>query len=162
TGKFIGTMAVAKGGVDSMKVSPDGRWLAASGGGEKERTQGWDVGTGKVSVTLPDAGRALAFSPDGKVLGTTDDGEACNIRLWSVPDGKPVGRLKGPSGFVGSAAFSPDGRTLAAGAGWRLRVWDLGSGKDTAAYRCDDEIDTVVFHPDGRRVVTTEGLGPVR
>jgi WD40 repeat protein len=162
TGKVTRTMAVADGAVDSMAVSPDGRWLAAAGPGEKEHVKVWDVRAGKEVVGLPEAGRALAFSPDGRVLATKDAEEACDIRLWSVPDGKAVGRLRGSNGWVGSAAFSPDGRTLVAGAGWWLRVWDVRTEKETTAFRCDSGIDTVAFHPDGRRVVTAEDFGPVR
>jgi WD40 repeat protein len=162
TGKVAGTVAVAAGGVDSMAVSPDGRWLAASGGGEKARTRVWDMRTGKAVATLAEAGRALAFSPDGRTLATQDVENTCDIRLWSVPDGNPFGRLRSPTGFVRVAAFSPDGRTLAAGAGWRPRAWDVQTEKEAAAYRCDSEVDAVVFHPDGQRVVTAEELGPVR
>jgi WD40 repeat protein len=162
TGKESFVLAAADGAVSSLAVSPDGRWLAASGPGEKDVVRVWDVRAGKEVATLSGAGRVLAFSPDGRVLATNSRDEKAGIRLWDIPGGKAVGSLGKRGDGAGAAAFGPDGRTLAAGCGWRLRLWDLRTGKETAAYRCDDSIDTVAFHPDGRRVVTAESGGPVR
>jgi WD40 repeat protein len=96
------------------------------------------------------------------VLATTSTDGKPDIRLWDVPGGKPTGRLGSRGRGAGAAAFSPDGRTLAAGDGWWLRLWDLRTGKEKAAYRCDGRVSAVAFHPDGRRVVTAERDGPVR
>ncbi|WP_158866359.1 WD40 repeat domain-containing serine/threonine protein kinase [Streptomyces xanthophaeus] len=93
---------------------------------------GWlrDIRTGKATVGFDGYAEAysLAFSPDGQVLAMgCRDGK---VRVWEVASGRcltvldhdappawghrPIGFR---AGWVRSVAFSPDGRTLAAGGG---------------------------------------------
>jgi WD40 repeat protein len=55
---------------------------------------------------------ALTFSPDGLVVAGWTLSE---LRLWNCLSGEEVGKLKDFKGRLSTAAFSPDGRFLAAG-----------------------------------------------
>ncbi|NEC21631.1 AAA family ATPase [Streptomyces parvus] len=139
------------GSVATVAYSPDGHMLAA-GNPSQNLVRLWDVSDPGRPVALGrpvpvdrsvTSIRSLAFSPDGRVLAigghTTDHGDGGSggfTELWSLTSpSHPVllGRLKSPGveGFdaatpVESLAFSPDGRTLAAG--WRaglVSLWDV-------------------------------------
>jgi WD40 repeat protein len=94
---------------------------------------------------------AVAFAADGKMLASSsDDG---TITLWDVATGKKRAALK--TAGAGPLAFSPDGKTLAAG-GWPdIKLWDVTTGKvratlkgHTAFVRC------VAFSPDGKTLAS--------
>ena len=83
-----------------MAFSPDGKTLAAAGGGFGSLCQLWDVATGRqIGHGLGSgAGGRVAFSPDGKTLAT-EDGNG-TVWLWDVATGRRIGhglktRLRG-------------------------------------------------------------------
>src|SRR5262249_56598697 len=95
--------------------SPDGRTLVI--GSFDGRVRFWHVATRQQvggPLTSHNGGTSMAISRDGKTLaGGFGDG---SIRLWDVATPQPVGGpLTGDNGRVKSGAFSPDGRSLAAG-----------------------------------------------
>ncbi len=112
----------------------------------------------------------VAFSPDGKALATTSlDGTA---KLWDVAGGKELRTLAAPGGgAVVGAAFSPDGKLLATavrrpvggGEGGEVKLWDVPSGRDLAAWRGHGgDVHAVAFSPDGRLVASGGADGVVR
>jgi WD40 repeat protein len=74
----------------------------------------------------------LAYSRDGRTLLSA--GGDHTLRLWSVTDPvrprplatltKPAASIDGPAGFI-NAAYSPDGRLIAATTGRGIVVWDV-------------------------------------
>jgi WD40 repeat protein/serine/threonine protein kinase len=118
---------------------------------------------------------AVAFSPDGRrvVSGAgeryydafaTQDAE---LILWDVQSGRDLRRLEGLKGAIFSAAFSPDGRLLAAGSGYQrstnifeghLSVWDAASGR--LVYdrpEPTNNVLSVAFSPDSRLIAAGYG-----
>jgi WD40 repeat protein len=105
-----------------LAISPDGKTIAT--GGSDRIVRLWDTSTGRELRTFKVAGNSiftLAFSPDGATL--VSGGGNYLVEFWNVATGTPVGRSTTEQqslpktiragGAVLSAAFSPDGETLA-------------------------------------------------
>jgi WD40 repeat protein len=118
----------------------------------------WDTASGKQikSLTAPKAGVAfLVFAPDGQALAVGDrDG---HVSLWQWRQGKER-RLPLPAyttDVTGNfhASFSPDGKLIAAGGGWRepLCVFDAASGRQLR--RFNYPASASVFLPDGKHLL---------
>src|SRR5262249_61135345 len=65
---------------------------------------------------------AVAIHPNGTRLATA--GRDGAVVLWDLARGEEVVRLPWHKSFVWSLAFSPDGATLASGAGDSVGLWD--------------------------------------
>jgi len=116
----------------SVKVafSPDGRWLAASGGKEPVyrlyRTGSWELRfelTGSQNQ-LAEAGLS-ALSPDGEIWAIGNPPN--NTHLYSTATGRQLAILEPPHrAAMASLAFSPDGTTLAVmQRDSVVQLWDL-------------------------------------
>src|SRR5262249_41230514 len=104
------------GSVFSVAFSPTGETLASLSL-EAGVVRVWDVATGKERFQLHGRAlytvRCLAFSPDGQVLAWADtDGK---VRLSDAATGRLVREHQLKRQAVFSVAFSPDGKSLAAG-----------------------------------------------
>lgn len=122
-----------------MQWSRDGRTLALpgmhwdNGGGGTPVMQLWDASdadAGKWAArhTLKEANAAAisTLSPDGKYfLGGLQNRESNGAAVWDVESGEMLARLGEQSGFLVSAAFAPDGRSLFT-ASWRGSVDKFG------------------------------------
>ncbi len=67
--------------------------------------------------------------------------------------------LKGHSGPVNSASFSPDGKRIVSGSEDKtLKVWDAQTGRETLTLKGhSDAVTSVSFSPDGKRIVSGSG-----
>jgi RNA polymerase sigma factor (sigma-70 family) len=113
------------------------------------------------------SGNGLAFSPDGRRLVTWSENPfgsspTDHVAVWDAATGRAVARLMTdrPVG-AGSAAFAPDGRTLAtASAGGLIRLWEAATWTVRAEFRGHrDRVTALAFGPDGR--LFTGGLDTV-
>jgi eukaryotic-like serine/threonine-protein kinase len=104
------------------------------------------------------------FSPDGRtVLTGGGDGSA---RLWDSVTGRPRGIMLGHPGPVVTAAFRPDGKTLATGTavldgeknqfvGGAVRLWDVAVCQPLGQVMPHPgELKGMAFSPDGRTLLT--------
>jgi WD40 repeat protein len=123
----LGSLAFAHGEIiNAMAISADGK-TAASGG------------AGKFVVGENGQGRY--------------DYDQLTIRLWEIPSGKVRRSIPVPEGPVLALGFSPDGKSLAAGAGKRIFVWDLATGKETQRIRLDEYPLLARFTLDGKHLL---------
>jgi WD40 repeat protein len=124
--------------VESLAISPDGKYIASGG---YQEVIIWDVQTGLLRHRIGNFAErvvTLAFSPDAKLLVTgggapTEDGE---IKIFEVDSGKMTLDLKNcHSDTVFGVAFSPDGKMLATcGADKFVKTWEMPSGKFIKAF----------------------------
>jgi len=119
----VGELEGHKVVVACLRLTPDGKLLASTGGDGILRlwsTEDWSE-VGKVALR---AGGVLqmAIAPKGDVVTVGADHL---IQTFSIMDGKLVGRIELPVKGVYGLAISPDGRYLAnAAADGKVRVWE--------------------------------------
>ena len=112
---------------------------------------------------------AATFSKDGRQIAL-----ACEDKMVTIHDattGKIRFRLEGHAERVWTAAFSPDGATLAScsgeysrpEAGGAVKLWDLKTGHEKASFSGHRGlVFHVTFSPDGKTLLSTGWDGLVK
>jgi len=162
--RLLWEVHVGGGSLDSVAVGAGGRLLVS---GETER-EGvlylLDTASGKTvfQVRVPFEGgarpvQALAISPDGKtvVAGVDNSG----VILLDVATGKQLMRV--PVGEVRSAAYAPDGRTLAIADVNVVHICDTTAGKETQFLR-QSGVNVLAFSDSGSRIAMGGDKGVAR
>jgi len=126
------------GSIDTMALSPDGRWLAVGGrfhAADRAMAAAirlYDFASGRLETLLKgheDLVSALAFSPDSKLLmsGSRDK----TAIVWDLGSRRQVLRLSGHAGSVRALSFTSDGDRAITGDGGdgTVRLWGAADGK---------------------------------
>jgi WD40 repeat protein len=170
-----------QGGVN-FALAPDGRTLAVTPDSVVIRI--WDTATGRPRVTLHD-GEARSYHgliglPGGNRAVSVSQYREMTVRIWDALSGRQLWSF--PVSDCQVAAFSPDGRVLAASAGGKsITLWEVATGGVIADFQASDDslfagdsLDggVIAFAPDGRTFTTAHnsscsalvwdgtGLGP--
>ena len=139
--------------INSLAVTPDGKWLVTGSADKTVRV--WDLTNGKALWTFAghpgtEGVTAVAVRPDGAEAASGGDDGA--IRLWPLAAADEHRAFPGAAGPIWAVAASQDGeRFAAAGADGQIRVHDAGSGKP---------LKTLAGHPGG--VTALAFAGPDR
>jgi len=118
------SVPIAEEGVLALQLGSNGRYLAMDG---RRTALLWDLGQGRARFEVEAPWTvAVALSPDGETLATAG---ADGLRFWRTPSGELAGAFR-PERGIGSLAYSPDGRLLAAGdpSGY-ITVWETSTGR---------------------------------
>jgi WD40 repeat protein len=145
-------------GINSVTLSPDGRWVAA-GSWLGPEVKVWDRATGQSQTLMPDsnpggANACVAFSPDGKWLVTGGQSE---YRFWQPGPwrlGRTIPRDRREE-MPGLIAFSRDGRSMAITSSQRtIRLIETATGRALANLSAPDRrvIQGLCFGPDDSRL----------
>jgi WD40 repeat protein len=144
-------------GIWHLAFSPDGKTIASAAGDNRARL--WDVATGvlRTSIERPVKSNCAAFSPDGRklVIAGGDSGEhpAGELVLWNLARGEVETSFLDhtTAKYVRWAAFSPDGKWIAAGGTDKtVTIWNSATGKLQRALRGHTSlVASVAFSPDG-------------
>jgi WD40 repeat protein len=135
---------------------------------EANRVYVWETATGKELGRFEPLAKediAPALSPDGKVLAVWGDGirgraaprdrkpEKGIIQRWEVATGKELARIE-VEGGIEHAAFSPDGKVLAAISTRMVRLLDTRTAKGVRQLPSSIGLPTfLAFSPDGKVLV---------
>jgi WD40 repeat protein len=161
----------AKGPIDGLAVSPDGKLAAWVN--EAKQVVLWDLDKNQKRSVLNGHNAFiwyLAFSPNSKRLASASADRT--VRIWDTVKGKEILSLKNHNNPVSSVAFSPDGKILVTGSGGvrafglkdntrlgEVTFWDTTTGKLLFRKQGDCPIKSVAFSPIGRWVTASHYEG---
>ncbi len=162
TGAELLTLKGHKGNITSVSYSPDGLRIVTIS--QDSTAILWDARTGAVILVISRPINSdntyfftsVSYSPDGSQILTGNNNKTANV--WDVKTGAELLTLRGHTGSVTSAVFSPDGlRVLTAGREDKtIKVWDAKTGAELLALKGQSSIGSALFSPDGSRIV---GMG---
>jgi WD40 repeat protein len=140
-------------------ISPDGQWMSSFESTGIFHPVLWNLSGGKrVHDLTPTNASRVIFRPDGQEVAVTH-GDSEAVDFVSTSSGKITKSLPGGGYGLGTAAYSADGRLLAAGSYsfGTIKVWDLASLKERVTLYGQSPVQSVTFSPDGKLLAATSG-----
>jgi WD40 repeat protein len=140
-------IAALGGAVRVVRHAPDGATLMVVGGAAG--------GAGGTSRGSGGTARGSGGTGGGGGGGSADDSSDA-VLLRDARTGTPIRALAGPGATVTTAAFAPDGRTVAGGGTDRtVRIWDVATGalRHTLPERTAP-VGSLAYAADGRSLIT--------
>ena len=120
---YVTSAVFSRDGLRIVTTSEDGTARVWSAGGDGTWTE-------TAVILHEERGVNIAVSPDGRRIVTTSGVEP---RLWNAASGQQIAVLKGHTGIVLNAAFSPNGtRIVTASEDNTARLWNAFDGKEIA------------------------------
>jgi RNA polymerase sigma factor (sigma-70 family) len=153
TGKMLSRLEVRGPARPMDAVSPDGKTIATA---SLCVVVLWDAATGETARTLSGATGAimgLAFVPDGTaVIAASETGK---VHVWDVATGKLLHQWAAQAPTLGAAAFSADGKKVAALVHNTVGLWDAATGKALFEHHGHrGRVNAVAYSPDGKLLVS--------
>lgn len=140
-------------------ISSDARWMSSFESTGLYHPVLWDLSDGKRVHDLASKNAShVIFRPDGQEVAVTH-GDSEAIDFVSTSSGEVTKSLPGGGYGLGTAAYSADGKLLAAGSYsfGTIKVWDLASMKEEVTLYGQSPVQSVAFSPDGKRLAATSG-----
>jgi WD40 repeat protein len=80
------------------------------------------------------------------------------VTIWDVASGEQRGPLPDASSGFSSVAFTPDGKTVAAGGEEGIVLWDPVTGQKLATLKADQgKVESLTFTADGKTLASAGG-----
>ena len=151
--------------VFSVAFAPKSNTLAAAS--RDGTVKLWDAQTGELTGVLFGHAanvQSVAFNPQGTTLASGGGKSDFTLRLWNPTTFSQRRQLTAPEGMeVYTLAFSPDGRTLAAGTiDGLVRLWNVTTGQPRELKGHAAGVESLAFSPDGLSLVSADLDGTVK
>jgi WD40 repeat protein len=138
-----------------VAFAPDGQTLAV-GGGKTVRLLDARTKARQAEFQHPGPVVAIAFSPDSRLVAVGGGGGS--VLVWDRGAGREAARL--PGKWV---EFSPDGTLLAAGLDNTVRLHEVATWHELAAFGGHTPyVKCLAFSPDGKTLATGDWQGTLR
>jgi len=158
TGNVTGTIDAFGTFAESVSYSRNGRYVMALGHKDADKiAKVWDTSARTIVTDLLGAGTAswsglfAAFSPNATTLALSS---FFGLEVFRIPSGSKLDGFADLDDFGRdcAVAFSPDGRTLAAGSdSGKIVFYDTSSGRAANPFDAHDgAVQTLDFSPDGK------------